>query len=171
MEFKGKAFCSEYANSFVRHTVCRQENRFHYIDILKHPFVYSVIQKVKDTYNTAEAIILSDDQKFKPFYDNVNFFEPIEGVPFGYEENEPPSNVSQSDISSIHYFPTIQFSLANDNHFDFSYYFKTQNVEPNEAVLVVAIVNNANENEHVSASVISFFNFRTLDNLSLAYKN
>lgn len=107
MEFKGKAFCSEYANSFVRHTVCRQENRFHYINILKHPFVYSVIQKVKDTYNTAEAVILSDDQKFKPFYDNVNFFEPIEGLPFGYEENEPPSNVSQSDISSIHYFPTI----------------------------------------------------------------
>ncbi len=144
MNFKAHMFESAVANSFVRHTVCRQNNRFHCMNILQHPFISSIIRKVNDTYNPAVAVTFDDGLKFQPFYDNVNLFEPYQGVSFEYEEEEKPT--------------LTQIIEKNDAAV-------MEIMEHNDEVVVAPIVTYSDDNGdvfvsvngHVYASVISFF--------------
>lgn len=92
LRYEMPQFASSDTVSFVKKMLCLQADRLNCISVLRHPFVSSIIEKVKRTYDESNcAVILSDDNIIQPYYDNVVFFAPIPDVPF---ESEEPEEVS-----------------------------------------------------------------------------
>lgn len=84
------------AVSFIQRTVCHQDDRLNLISIRKHPFIASIEERIINSYVPAADAIYCEEKPIKPFYDGINFFSNVPGIPLDKVEKERlvPSHVS-----------------------------------------------------------------------------
>lgn len=65
--------------SFILKTLCRQDTRLKYNDVLEHPFIEPLVSKLIET-NGPDCTLFLTEQQSKMYVDNINFFQPISGL-------------------------------------------------------------------------------------------